>query len=155
MVSTVQNNDIQHPPTIRKKKNGIKISMKKKRKRTITKKEEHSNTTTTKTNNTLQNTTITAEQVRMGRAVCTAASLDNNKTESSPFDDEELLMEDLPCDTLLLLRSIIQNRQCVYIPLQTNGGCLLPAVIESQLYSKLEEEESIITQELQDLVIDK
>jgi hypothetical protein len=66
-----------------------------------------------------------------------------------PLDDFLPSVEDLPCDTLLLMRSIEQRRTCLYVPLQK--GALIPTVLETQLYSKLNGEDSVVTQELHDL----
>jgi Serine-threonine protein kinase 19 len=69
-----------------------------------------------------------------------------------PSVQNDLLL--LPCDTLLLMRSMEQNQTCLYVPLQ--NGSLIPTVLESQLYSKLRTDDetttdSVVTTELQDL----
>jgi hypothetical protein len=56
-------------------------------------------------------------------------------------------LNDLPCDTLILMRSLEQKQQCLYIPLL--GGALIPTILESQLQEKLEG--SLVAQELLDL----
>lgn len=68
------------------------------------------------------------------------------------FDDTSLALDELPCDTLLLLRSIEKLRTCLYIPLQEGG--LIPTVLESQLYQRIAGsggEDSVVTQELHTL----
>ena len=62
---------------------------------------------------------------------------------------------DLPCDTLLLMKNLRENRRCMYIPLMQNGAFEIPAVLESQLYQKLrsgEGRDSTVTKELQELL---
>ena len=51
------------------------------------------------------------------------------------LDDFFPSMEDIPCDTLLLMRSMEQSHTCLYVPLP-NGVCI-PAVLESQLVARL------------------
>ena len=78
------------------------------------------------------------------------------------LDDFFPSMQDIPCDTLLLMRSMEQNRTCLDVPLP--NGAIIPVVLESQLRSRLTitkltgegglrrfSSDSTVTQELQDL----
>jgi Serine-threonine protein kinase 19 len=59
--------------------------------------------------------------------------------------------EDIPCDTLLAMRSLERTSQCLFIPLFVGT---VPCVLESQLYHTLRSqngEDSIVTTELQQL----
>lgn len=127
-----------------KKKNGIKIVMKRRKKSSIQ-----------RSTCGLSNKTIVPEIAR-GRSRKTIRSI-LEEEEDSIFDASSEILQDLPSDTLLLLQSIQQSQQCVFIPLKVNSSRLVPAVLESQLYSKLEASDagdSIVTQELQDLAED-
>jgi hypothetical protein len=59
--------------------------------------------------------------------------------------------EDIPCDTLLAMRSLERTSQCLFIPLFVGT---VPCVLESQLYHTLQSqngEDSVVTSELQQL----
>jgi hypothetical protein len=75
------------------------------------------------------------------------AELKQSEKEVDEFPIEDFLpsVQDdlLPCDTLLLMRSMEQKQTCLYVPLQ--NGSLIPTVLESQLYSKLRTDTTITT----------
>lgn len=66
--------------------------------------------------------------------------------------EDDAIEEDIPCDTLLAMRSLERASLCLFIPLQ--GGGFAPCVLESQLYERLQsqfEGDSFVTAELQQL----
>lgn len=69
------------------------------------------------------------------------------------FDDPDA--DEIPCDSLLALRSLVQAKRCLYIPLHVG---MIPCVLESQVYSTLKSEDgsdSVATTELHDLISSK
>jgi len=74
-------------------------------------------------------------------------SLPQQQQDESSILEEE----DIPCDTLMAIRSLEQTRQCLDIPLFVGT---VPCVLESQLEHRLESEngeDSVVTTELQQL----
>lgn len=81
---------------------------------------------------------------------------DWSESSSVPYADDpqedDAIHEDIPCDTLLAMRSLERASRCLFIPLQ--GGGFVPCVLESQLYDILQsqfEGDSSVTVELQQL----
>jgi hypothetical protein len=65
--------------------------------------------------------------------------------------EDSVLDEEIPCDTLLAIRSLQQTKTCLDIPLFIGT---VPSVLESQLHDKLQSHDdydSIVTSELQQL----
>jgi hypothetical protein len=85
-----------------------------------------------------------------GLPVPSSARLEEQNVEEFEEQDEA----GIPCDTLFAIQSIIQAQQCLFIPLQS-GGPMIPSVLESQLYQRLEnptDGDSIVTKELLELI---
>ena len=63
---------------------------------------------------------------------------DDDEVEEEDF----LSMDEIPCDTILLMRNMEQNQTCLFVPIDTNfstnhhGNCSIPFVLESQLISR-------------------
>mmetsp|Transcript_15667 Transcript_15667/g.23071 ORF Transcript_15667/g.23071 Transcript_15667/m.23071 type:complete len:346 (+) Transcript_15667:87-1124(+) len=125
-----------------KKENGVKISLKRGRKTNV---KEIPRGLPYKS---------TIDGAARGRGQGRVYSTVLEENDDSTLDESSNMLQDLPSDTLLLLQSIQQSQQCIYVPLKRNGSRLVPAVLESQLYSKLDASDtgdSIATQELHDL----
>ena len=76
------------------------------------------------------------------------ATMQKVESGETSFEKED---EDIPCDTLLALRSLEQKRQCLDVPLFVGT---VPCVLESQLEHLLQSqngEDSVVTVELQQL----
>ena len=85
-----------------------------------------------------------------GLPVPSSVQLEEQNVEEFEEQDEA----DIPCDTLFAIQSIIQAQQCLFIPLPS-GGPMIPSVLESQLYQRLEsptDGDSIVTKELLELI---
>ena len=78
---------------------------------------------------------------------------DSSVIDHSQTHEETLSIgEDIPCDTLLAMRSLQRTSQCLFIPLFVGT---VPCVLESQLYHKIQSpngEDSIVMGELQQLI---
>jgi hypothetical protein len=126
-----------------KRKGGIKLVVKSKRK-----KMKRPVTTTPKTRG------LPAEaQPQQHQANEAGMHVNSQHLKSHQIMDYDHVEEDeeIPCDTLLAIRSIEQTRQCLDIPLYVGT---VPCVLESQLQDKLQshdEGDSIVTSELQQL----
>jgi hypothetical protein len=74
---------------------------------------------------------------------------DDNDLLDSPFPMDD---GDIPCDSLLALRSLVQANRCLYIPLHVG---MIPCILESQVYGILKSEDgsdSVATIELRELM---
>jgi hypothetical protein len=80
---------------------------------------------------------------------------DDSSASNLPITQQEEtlpLEEEIPCDTLLAMRSLERTRQCLDIPLFVGT---VPCVLESQLHHRLQSqhgEDTEVTRELQHLI---
>lgn len=133
------------------KKAGLKIVIRSKKKRS---RQVGLPTGITKKTRTTKGSVVSQHGNQQTTGGSKAATTTTDTTPIDEFPLEKFIKGDeLACDTLLLMRSIEQSQQCLYIPL--HSGALIPAVLESQLHSKLmqggEGGDSAATIELHDL----
>eukprot|EP00542_Grammatophora_oceanica_P018739 CAMPEP_0194042366 /NCGR_PEP_ID=MMETSP0009_2-20130614/14148_1 /TAXON_ID=210454 /ORGANISM="Grammatophora oceanica, Strain CCMP 410" /LENGTH=381 /DNA_ID=CAMNT_0038686193 /DNA_START=329 /DNA_END=1474 /DNA_ORIENTATION=+ len=130
-----KNEAVDSHPTVMKKKGGLQIKLHKKRK-----KRKLTTSSCVRRgpvgSHSLRSPATSSPEERSTAVAGNATRQENEGDWGQELDE----LQELPCDTALTMKHVIDTRQCLYIPLlqQTNSNWLAPAVMNFQLHQKLE-----------------
>lgn len=145
------NNNANSARAVKARAGGIKVVVKKKRNRKTTLSAGRTLPKTTQTRG-LPPTKQPPQYAHQAHHEQEQAHSSTPHVSQDYLEDNDVIEEEIPCDTLLAIRSLEQTRKCLDIPLFCGT---VPCVLESQLQAKLQSHDdydSIVTAELQQLI---